>query len=186
MVKQDVRQVDVNHPHRLCVFLVAGRGSRRHVEGLGVWRLAAGTHRGVGLGVSDTAVVFGDRRGWLAGGSGTWTRNYVRPIALADFAVAVVAAAAAAADGLRFGGQPNRVYLALSLTLPILWVAAIRIIGGYELRFLGTGSDDFRKVLNAGDPVRTSAASLLAWAPLSRRRWVRLFLGGINDRDACT
>ena len=41
-------------------------------------------------------------------------------------------------------------YLALSLALPVLWIAALWLAGAYDARFIGTGSDEFRKVLNAG------------------------------------
>jgi exopolysaccharide biosynthesis polyprenyl glycosylphosphotransferase len=34
--------------------------------------------------------------------------------------------------------------------LPLLWVAALWLAGAYDVRFIGTGSDEFRKVLNAG------------------------------------
>jgi exopolysaccharide biosynthesis polyprenyl glycosylphosphotransferase len=66
----------------------------------------------------------------------------------ADFMAAVVAAIAAA--GVRFGVNLNGRYLVLSLVLPLLWVIAVRVFGGYEWRFLGTGADEFRRVLNAG------------------------------------
>ena len=40
-------------------------------------------------------------------------------------------------------------YLLLSTTLPLLWTASIALAGGYDSRFIGVGSDEFRKVLNA-------------------------------------
>jgi exopolysaccharide biosynthesis polyprenyl glycosylphosphotransferase len=88
-------------------------------------------------------------------------RIYVRKIAIADFSVAVVAAIAAV--GIRFGAHPNTRYLLLSLLLPVLWVIAVRLFGGYERRFLGTGSDEFRRVLNAGLSL-TGALALISYA----------------------
>lgn len=41
-------------------------------------------------------------------------------------------------------------YVASSLTVPGLWLAALWLAGGYGARFIGTGSDEFCKVLNAG------------------------------------
>jgi exopolysaccharide biosynthesis polyprenyl glycosylphosphotransferase len=41
-------------------------------------------------------------------------------------------------------------YLLLSFTLPVLWVVALGLAGGYDIRFIGVGSDEFRRVLNAG------------------------------------
>jgi len=80
---------------------------------------------------------------------------------LADLSVAVVAAIAAV--WVRFGGHPNDRYLLLSLTLPLLWTLAVRVFGGYERRYLGTGSDEFRRVLNAGLCL-TGALALISYA----------------------
>jgi exopolysaccharide biosynthesis polyprenyl glycosylphosphotransferase len=88
-------------------------------------------------------------------------RTYIRQVAIADFAAAVVAAIAAA--GVRFGVNPNGRYLVLSLVLPLLWVIAVRVFGGYEWRFLGTGADEFRRVLNAGLSL-TGALALISYA----------------------
>jgi exopolysaccharide biosynthesis polyprenyl glycosylphosphotransferase len=88
-------------------------------------------------------------------------RTYVRQIVIADFSVAIVAAIAAV--GVRFGTNANSRYLILSLILPLLWVVTVRIFGGYERRFLGTGSDEFRRVLNAGLSL-TGALALISYA----------------------
>ncbi|HEY6491772.1 MAG TPA: sugar transferase [Trebonia sp.] len=88
-------------------------------------------------------------------------RTYVRQVVIADFCAAVVAAIAAV--GVRFGVDPNGRYLVLSLVLPLLWVIAVRLFGGYEWRFLGTGADEFRRVLNAGLSL-TGALALISYA----------------------
>jgi len=88
-------------------------------------------------------------------------RTYVRQIAVADFSAAVVAAIAAVA--VRFGTRPNDRYIMLSLALPLLWVIAVRVFGGYEKRFLGTGPDEFRRILNAGLSL-TGALALISYA----------------------
>jgi exopolysaccharide biosynthesis polyprenyl glycosylphosphotransferase len=80
---------------------------------------------------------------------------------VADFSAAVVAAIAAV--GVRFGVNPNDRYLVLSLALPVLWTIALRVFGAYEWRFLGAGSDEFRRVLNAGLSL-TGALALLSYA----------------------
>ena len=46
-------------------------------------------------------------------------------------------------------GHLSAEYLLLSTTLPVLWIASIALAGGYDSRFIGVGSDEFRKVLNA-------------------------------------
>jgi exopolysaccharide biosynthesis polyprenyl glycosylphosphotransferase len=80
---------------------------------------------------------------------------------VADLVVAIVAAIAAI--GVRFGVHPNNRYLILSLTLPLLWTLAVRVFGGYEWRYLGSGSDEFRRVLNAGLCL-TGALALISYA----------------------
>jgi exopolysaccharide biosynthesis polyprenyl glycosylphosphotransferase len=88
-------------------------------------------------------------------------RTYVRQVAIADFAAAVIAAIAAV--GVRFGVSPNARYLILSLVLPVVWIIVLRLFGAYEWRFLGTGSDEFRRVLNAGLSL-TGALALMSYA----------------------
>jgi exopolysaccharide biosynthesis polyprenyl glycosylphosphotransferase len=51
----------------------------------------------------------------------------------------------------------------LSLVLPLLWTLAVRVFGGYERRYLGAGSDEFRRVLNAGLCL-TGALALISYA----------------------
>lgn len=111
--------------------------------------------------MSDSAVVRNDHANWLGIHSGSWIRTYIRTVAFADFIVACLAALAAVE--LRFGGSVTREYLMLSLALPLLWLIAVHVAGGYEKRFLGAGSDEFRKVLNAGVSL-TAALALISYA----------------------
>jgi exopolysaccharide biosynthesis polyprenyl glycosylphosphotransferase len=71
--------------------------------------------------------------------------------------------AAIAAVGVRFGVSPNSRYLVLSVVLPLLWTLTLRVFGAYEWRFLGTGPDEFRRVLNAGLSL-TGALALISYA----------------------
>ena len=75
-------------------------------------------------------------------------------------------------------------YLALSLALPVLWVAALWLAGAYDVRFIGTGSDEFRKVLNAGIGL-TAAVAIFSYAinlELSRA-YVVIALPGLTVFD---
>jgi len=90
-----------------------------------------------------------------------WMRDYLRRAALADFGCAIVGVFAAAQ--LRFGNDVTATYIALSLALPVLWLAALWLAGGYDVRFIGTGSDEFRKVLNAGVGL-TAAVAIFSYA----------------------
>jgi exopolysaccharide biosynthesis polyprenyl glycosylphosphotransferase len=49
-------------------------------------------------------------------------------------------------------------YLGLSLALPVLWIVALWLAGAYDVRFIGTGSDEYRKVLNAGVSLTAAVA----------------------------
>jgi exopolysaccharide biosynthesis polyprenyl glycosylphosphotransferase len=93
--------------------------------------------------------------------SSAWAREYLRRAAVVDLGCAVLGVFAAVQ--LRFGNNPTVTYVALSLALPVLWIAALWIAGGYDVRFIGTGSDEFRKVLNAGVGL-TAAVALFSYA----------------------
>jgi exopolysaccharide biosynthesis polyprenyl glycosylphosphotransferase len=54
-------------------------------------------------------------------------------------------------------------YLGLSLALPLLWIAALWLAGAYDARFIGTGSDEYRRVLNAGVSL-TAAVAIFSFA----------------------
>ena len=82
-------------------------------------------------------------------------------MALADLGCAVIGVFIAAQ--VRFGSDVTSMYLALSLALPVLWVAALWLAGAYDVRFIGTGSDEFRKVLNAGMGL-TAAVAIFSYA----------------------
>ena len=86
----------------------------------------------------------------------TWTRDYLRQVALADLGCAVVGVFMAAQ--VRFGSNVTPMYLGLSLALPVLWIAALWLAGAYDVRFIGTGSDEYRKVLNAGVSLTAAVA----------------------------
>jgi FlaA1/EpsC-like NDP-sugar epimerase len=117
----------------------------------------------VEFGVSESSciAVLTDRDDWLVEGLPSWTRNRVQQVAAADFAAAVVGAIAAV--WVSFGSSPTYRYLVLSSALPLLWVIAVHVSGGYEMRFLGTGSDEFREVLNAGVGL-TGALAIISYA----------------------
>jgi len=91
----------------------------------------------------------------------SWTRDYLRKVALADFGCAVVGVFIAAQ--VRFGSNVTPMYLGLSLALPLLWIAALWLTGAYDARFIGTGSDEYRRVLNAGVSL-TAAVAIFSFA----------------------
>ena len=93
----------------------------------------------------------------------SWTTGYLRRALLADGSCAL--AAALLAFQIRFGEQVSWAwtYLLLTPALPPLWLASVRLAGGYDSRFIGVGSDEFRRVLNAGVCL-TAAVAIVAYA----------------------
>jgi len=82
--------------------------------------------------------------------SAGWTVAYRRWAAAADSACAL--AAGLLAFELRFDAQDYHpvVYLIFTALLPLLWVGSVALAGGYDARFIGVGSDEFRKIISAG------------------------------------
>ena len=93
--------------------------------------------------------------------SAAWAKDYLRRAAVVDLGCAIVAVFMAVQ--VRFGHEVNETYEALSLALPVFWIVALWLAGGYDVRFVGTGSDEFRKVLNAGVGL-TAAIALFSYA----------------------
>jgi exopolysaccharide biosynthesis polyprenyl glycosylphosphotransferase len=87
-----------------------------------------------------------------------WTGAYLRRAAVADCACAL--AAGLLASQLRFASQGYLPagYLALTGVLPILWWTTVRLAGGYDARFIGIGSDEFRRLLNAAVSLTATVA----------------------------
>jgi exopolysaccharide biosynthesis polyprenyl glycosylphosphotransferase len=98
--------------------------------------------------MSGFAVTRGRYDSQVARRAAGWERYYLRKAAVADFACAIMGVFAATQP--RFGEHVTPTYIALSLTLPVLWFCALWMAGGYDVRFIGTGSDEYRKVLSAG------------------------------------
>jgi exopolysaccharide biosynthesis polyprenyl glycosylphosphotransferase len=82
--------------------------------------------------------------------SASWTSGYLRQAVAADSICGL--AAGLLAFQVRFEDAPGGAvpYLLLSLLLPVLWIISVRLAGGYDSRFIGVGTDEFRRVLNGG------------------------------------
>lgn len=95
----------------------------------------------------------------------SWTNRYLREAAMADGLCAL--AAGLFAFAVRFdNGQVPAFYLALSLSLPVIWLLLLLLCGAYDPRFIGVGSDEFRRVLNSGVGL-TAAVAILSYATKS-------------------
>jgi exopolysaccharide biosynthesis polyprenyl glycosylphosphotransferase len=92
-----------------------------------------------------------------------WTAGYLRRAAVIDGTCAL--AAGLLAFEVRFDAKVSwaLAYLLLSSALAPLWVISVWLAGGYGSRFIGVGSDEYRRVLNAGVCL-TAAIAILAYA----------------------
>jgi exopolysaccharide biosynthesis polyprenyl glycosylphosphotransferase len=77
-----------------------------------------------------------------------WQRTLVRQLIALDMLAAALAALIAAF--VRFGDDVGRLYVMASVALPAVWVLVCASTRAYESRFLGTGSEEFRRVFDAG------------------------------------
>ncbi|MEV1169368.1 sugar transferase [Nonomuraea sp. NPDC049784] len=79
-----------------------------------------------------------------------WVRSYRLRAVLADLCGA--GTGAGIAFYVRFGGFTPYVlpYLLVSLALPVVWGCAVALNRAYEPRMLGVGSEEFRRVVQAG------------------------------------
>jgi len=94
-----------------------------------------------------------------------WERSYVAAVIAIDAGAALVAAVTAYVG--RFGEHPTSIYLlgyiALSVSLPVLWLAAMWVARAYEARFLTVGYEEFRRVLMAAVAVIATVGTF-SWA----------------------
>ena len=144
-----------------------------------------GAAHGGKVSMSDYAVIRDSAALQTATGASTWEKAYLRRAVLADLGCGVVGVFAAVQ--LRFGDHVTAAYIALSLALPVLWVIAVGLAGGYDARFIGTGSDEYRKVLNAAVSLTAAVAifSFLVNIELSRS-YVLIALPSVTVLDLGT
>jgi exopolysaccharide biosynthesis polyprenyl glycosylphosphotransferase len=93
----------------------------------------------------------------------TWTSSYLRTAALLDFLCALLAGVTALEVRFATQGSVPSLYFASSAALPLAWLASVALAGGYDARFIGVGSDEFRRVINAGLGL-TAGLAILAYA----------------------
>jgi exopolysaccharide biosynthesis polyprenyl glycosylphosphotransferase len=95
-----------------------------------------------------TAVGLPQHARYALGRAVPWTRGYLVRTGVVDAVCATVAVVAALE--VRFDGHFTRMYAAVSLLFPPLWLAGLWLASVYDARFIGSGQDEFRKILNVG------------------------------------
>ena len=91
-----------------------------------------------------------------------WVVQYRRRAVQVDLAAG--AAAAALGIAIRFGDEPRSTYVLLGVTMPFAWLGLVFLAKGYERRFLGTGTEEYRSLTRA-------AVGLLAVIALISYAW---------------
>lgn len=100
-----------------------------------------------------------------------WVAWYLRRVLILDFLIALTAGLLAFV--LRFGAGAltySTGYVLLTAALPFVWVASLLFAGAHKPRVVGIGSEEFRRVGNAGVYL-FAATAILAYAthtPLAR------------------
>jgi len=79
--------------------------------------------------------------------TGSWLLEFRRKTLLVDLLAAVVVVALA--NNFRFGDKLSLRYFVLSATVLPAWILAVFLAHGYERRFLGVGTEEYRAILRA-------------------------------------
>lgn len=91
-----------------------------------------------------------------------WTVIYRRKAVAIDGLCALLAGLIA--YFVRFGDLSSAgLYLAASCLLPVVWLGIVALLDGYDGRFIGVGSDEFRRVFDAG-LILTAGVAILSYA----------------------
>ena len=96
---------------------------------------------------TDTSHLAGTPEAPLTGRP-AWQVSLVRKLLVLDLIAAALGSNLALV--VRFGATPSHFYELWSLLLPIVWVLTCASARGYEPRFLGSGSEEYRRVFDAG------------------------------------
>jgi exopolysaccharide biosynthesis polyprenyl glycosylphosphotransferase len=94
-----------------------------------------------------------------------WERSYVLWLVILDFLAALVASVTAL--WVRFGPEPGHPrglpYVWVTVGLPVVWVLLMTAVRAYQPRFLGIGSEEFRRVATAAVWL-TACVGTVSWA----------------------
>jgi exopolysaccharide biosynthesis polyprenyl glycosylphosphotransferase len=114
--------------------------------------MAISQHSGHALGLS----AFARRRslGWVA--------RYQRQMIAVDAACGLLAGMVALLGRFADLRQPS-LYVVVTGGLPVIWIGWVATLGGYDPRFIGLGSEEFRRIINAAVSL-TAAIAIVSYA----------------------
>ena len=91
-----------------------------------------------------------------------WSVSYRRKAMAIDWLCALLAGLLAYC--VRLGDLSSaRLYLLASCLLPFAWVGIVAMVDGYDARYIGIGSNEFRRVVNAG-LILTAGIAIISYA----------------------
>jgi len=102
--------------------------------------------------------------------SAAWRGRYIRTAVAVDGACALTGGLVALVVRFEAPEPVPLPYLIFTVCLPLLWWLSVALARGYDARFIGLGSDEFRRVLNAAASLTAGIAvvSYLAKFDLAR------------------
>ena len=92
-----------------------------------------------------------------------WISRYLTLAVLVDVACAVLAGVAAYEVRYHARIDTPDVYMVLTACLPLLWWGTVALSGGYDSRIVGSGAEEFHRILRAGVSL-TAAVAILSYA----------------------
>jgi exopolysaccharide biosynthesis polyprenyl glycosylphosphotransferase len=92
----------------------------------------------------------------------SWVARYQRQMVMVDALCGLLAGVVALLGRFAVLRQPS-LYVVATGGLPVIWVAWVAMLGGYDPRFIGLGSEEFRRILNAAVSL-TAAIAIVSYA----------------------
>jgi len=102
----------------------------------------------------------------MAADPAAWRRRYVHRAFAVDGACALAAGLAAFVIRFQDPASVAVPHVTLTVSLPLLWWVSVALARGYDVRFIGLGSEEFRRVLNAAVSL-TGAVAIVSYAARS-------------------
>jgi exopolysaccharide biosynthesis polyprenyl glycosylphosphotransferase len=106
----------------------------------------------------------------LARAGASWKSRYLGIAAISDTACALLAGMVAFEIRYHARIEPPTEYLAITAVLPVIWPVSVLLAGGYDSRWVGTGAEEFRRIVHAGVALTACVAVLSYSAKLDLAR----------------
>ena len=100
----------------------------------------------------------------------SWKSRYLGIAAILDAACALLAGMVAFEIRYHARIEPPTEYLAITGALPPIWLTSVMLAGGYDSRWVGTGAEEFRRIVHAGVALTACVAILSYSAKLDLAR----------------